>query len=201
MLKSIPPWVRWLVVAGIWWAAWGWGVYGTFQSKENRLAAEHAELASQKTAAIQLLSTVPTLVQQVDSLDSALAHATSMFITSDDLEPLLTELEKQGRRQGISEVTIRPDLANTLTIPIDGSVGPGGLPQPDTLLIDISASGRFRPIGYWLDEIENRADFQQWNLCRWSDVDRDGTIDFAGQAAFWVSSAGTNSSSAEGKNR
>ena len=58
----------------------------------------------------------------------------------------------------------------------------------DTLVVALTAVGRFLDIGAWLDGVEARPDFRTWQSCRWTAGDDPGGTLFEGHVMLMVAS-------------
>jgi len=191
-MKKTPPWLIWTLATFALWVIWGLAVFAQLQSKEARLSEELSSLKNRKTEVLNLLAAAPVLIEQMDSIRSRFYQVTEKFTTADDLPRLLSELKSGGYRQGINLIEVTLDLTSTLGISTGTGPSTGEFSTLDTLFVELKAHGPFRAIGTWLDEIEMRADFQQWNSCRWDQGKEQGQVGFFGTAAFWVVATGTS---------
>lgn len=182
-MRSYASCLAWIAAVVLWWTVWIWGVFGHIQSKNSLLEGEGNDLKVQKAQTLGLLASTPELMARIDSMRSELYAATSDFTTADNLQRLPDELTAGGHRHGIEWVEVTLELASVLEIP---AVPATEFAVLDTLLVEVSAQGQFAAIGNWLDEIEDRADFLQWDLCRWESGRREGNTGFVGAARFRI---------------
>lgn len=142
--------------------------------------------ARQKLAALQArVAAVPDLTFRLDSALSELESSFEQYRSVDQLDALMRDLTADARRTGVLTAVAAPDLQSILELdsPLPGTVNDL---QCDTLLVELSATSDFVRIGRWLDVIEQRADFQHWMECRWSDGGEGNAVRFEGLLSLLV---------------
>ena len=185
-MRRTSSWLVWGILAAILWCAWGWGVYMPLSRRDQQWVEQRAQLQQERLEALQRLKAAPDMATRSDSLADAVGRAIGGFPRAAELEPFLGELASLARQEGIKRVETLPDLNSMMDISTAPVTGQSQEPRLDTLVVELKADGGFRSVGGWLDKIEERTDFQQWTSCRWNKGEEGGTVEFSGQAAFWV---------------
>ncbi len=195
-MKQHTTWAAWVAAVVILWVAWGWGVYGHIHSRNVRWGAERDGLKVQEAKALGLLAMAPILTGKIDSIKSEFQKVANHFATVGDLQRLPNELADHGYHLGIDQVEVTFDLSSVLEIPAVPTTSKHVL---DTLLVQVSARGKFGAIGHWLDDMEQRADFLKWNSCRWQPSEQEGITSFSGMAQFRIITANADEPASDGK--
>jgi hypothetical protein len=184
--KRPARWILWLAVAAGLWLAWGVWFHGRLV-KDTRLHVQHRDEAQQTLDAIQAsLDAVPRLVARTDSTRAVVAARLAIYASADSLDQLMDRVAVRGRHYGLGSARLEPVLESLLSVRAATQVQAEADVKLDTLLVDATASGDFVRLGHWLDELEERADFQYWVSCHWSEADHDDLVRFAGRLALIV---------------
>lgn len=186
MKRSI-PWLAWVAATIFCWIAWVWGVCGHMQDSITKGQTEFMELKTRETQTLQLLANAPAIMAQIDSVSDKYRLAVADFVSAENLQLLPDELTDSGRRRGLPQVEVTLNLASVLAMTPSPALE---IRMLDTLLVQLAAQGEFGALGRWLDEVEERADFLQWNSCRWEPAPTQGLTEFSGTAQFRIIAAG-----------
>ncbi len=192
-MRQTIPWMAWIGAVVVWWIAWVWGVFGTIQAGNTKLQIECDQLKEQKAQTLNMLATAPELRARIDSVSTNYLFAIANFASTDNLQRLPDQLTDSGLEHGIPQVEVSLNLASVLALTPSSAAR-----TLDTLVVQLSAQGEFRDIGNWLDNVEKRADFLQWNTCRWESAPQEGSTDFSGTAQFRIVTNCVDKSAANG---
>jgi hypothetical protein len=185
-IAKLPRWSWWVTGASIFWTAWVLILSRPLMQKIAELEGQLRGTESELTALEAQVSAVPELVLRLNGARRQLDSALAEFRTNREIDLLLRELRTSGGRNGVSGVRVDPELVSLLHAPFTAASAGPAESQLDTVIIDLSAEGRFQNTGAWLDEIEERADFRFWTLCNWSARDESGAVRIEAQAALVV---------------
>ncbi|GAB4326662.1 MAG: hypothetical protein Kow0074_21490 [Candidatus Zixiibacteriota bacterium] len=184
-MNRLPRWSVWSGAAVALWLLWFVWLYGRMSDGADTARRDRDE-ARQKLAALQArVAAVPDLTFRLDSALSELESSFEQYRSVDQLDALMRDLTADARRTGVLTAVAAPDLQSILELdsPLPGTVNDL---QCDTLLVELSATSDFVRIGRWLDVIEQRADFQHWMECRWSDGGEGNAVRFEGLLSLLV---------------
>lgn len=187
MLKQLPAWVRWSVLAVVLWGVWLFVVMPIFARRIESCDQQHRGTDRQCAELQMRLKQAPALVSQSDSCCVQLMNHLAALTQSDSIVNLVARLCGDGTRLGLRSVRAEPDLASLLHRSAGWETPSTGI-HLDTLVVALTGAGRFLDIGAWLDGVEARPDFRTWQSCRWTAGDDPAGTVFEGHVMLIVAS-------------
>jgi hypothetical protein len=185
-MDKLPRWSWWAAVALFFWTGWVLILGQPLMDKVTEMKGQYRDTESELAVLEARMSAVPNLVRRLNEARRQLDSTLAGFSTAHEIDTLLRELGASGGRRGLSALRADPELTSLLRLRMTA-----GLPGPangrlDTVIVNLSAAGKLKNIGTWLDEIEERSDFRFWTMCNWSARDEDGLVGIEAQAALVV---------------
>lgn len=182
-MRTHPLWIIWSGATLLLWAVWIALVYLPLRQNghhEETLRAEWMQSENELTSRIR---TAPEVMKRIEDLETALDSVTAGLPKSGHVKEYLDVLTELGRASGVRSIEASPELVSMMAL---RKFAQGPRVTLDTLVVELTASGDFRKIGGWLDQVEAQASFRHWRLGRWDRGEEPGTVRFSGAAAFLV---------------
>lgn len=170
MIRSAPRWVWWTAGTVFVWALWAMFVAAPLERRNAALDPQGAELDREIQTMNARMMAVPLVLSRLDSARVRLAARLDAYVPVDRVESLIAELTRAGHTQGLAGIRVQPDLEHLLDITSPQHVGGTGF-HVDTLPFTIGGQGRFAAIGQWIEQMESRPDFREWQHGHWSSFD------------------------------
>lgn len=183
-LSRIPVWTRWIALAVVCWCMWGVVVLPQFTRRITAANQKHSDCDQQLTALRERIGQTPDVSRAVDSCHRALDSCLSSFGSTHNIDALTTQLREVGKRHGLANPQVAPELSSLLKASHGIGSTPAGQIRLDTLIVGLSAQGSFFALGAWLDDIERRPDFRTWISCQWNRGDDGEGVVFTGRATL-----------------
>ena len=185
-VDKLPRWSWWAAAALLFWTAWVLILGRPLMDKVTEQKGHYRDTESELAALEARMSAVPNLVQRLNEARHQLDSALSGFSTSQEIDTLLRGLRSSGGKRGLGDLRVDPELTSLLHPPMTTGMPRRAKGKLDTVIINLSATGTFKNIGTWMDDIEARFDFRFWTMCNWSARDEDGLVRVEAQAALVV---------------
>jgi Tfp pilus assembly protein PilO len=185
-MDKLPRWSLWAAAALLFWTAWVLLLGRPLMHKVTELEGEYREIESELASLEARMSAVPNLVLRLNEARHQRDSTLAGFSTNHEIDTLLCELRTRGGRRGLGDLRIDPELMSLLHVPMTANMPGSANGQLDTVIVNLSATGKFKNIGTWLDDIEGRSDFRFWTMCNWSVRNEDGRVGIEAQAVLVV---------------
>lgn len=185
-LDKLPRWSLWAVGTVLLWSVWTLVVGRPMMHKAADLRRQYHRMEAERAALDARMAAVPALVVRLRDAQQQLDFALSGYVPDDAIDDLLRQLRAAGQRRGLGDVRANPELMSLLHVPMATSIPGTANGRLDTVIIDLTASGTFKSLGRWLDDIEARPDFRFWTRCNWTSGTDDGQVNLEAQTALAV---------------
>jgi hypothetical protein len=164
------------------WLLWGLAVGRPLLRMITDMTKERLSTVAETNKLEARIAAVPQHVEHLQEARTRLDSILADFHARNDCDALIGEIRRDAQSRGLSDVTVDPDLECLLENPS----GPVVRPRLDTIIVEVTARGRFIAMGQWLDAIEARGDFRYWISCNWDADSEESKVAFTGRAAVVV---------------
>jgi len=185
-LRRLPLWIRWLLPGAALWCVWVAAVHPYFRHRISATDQQHFEADRQLSAVKEHIGEAPTILHRIDSCRQLLDAHLGGFSSRGDVDVLTRQLRTAGERHGLGDLRAEPELMGLLHLVRSAPSTRPSQVRLDTILVNLTARGRFLSLGAWLDEIEHRPDFRTWIACHWHHGDEGEGVEFEGKVILLV---------------